>query len=343
MLAAFLVGPRQIQLKDIKKPNCGPSKILLSMKATAICGSDIKQYRAPKGEALPLVMGHEATGTVIEKGQDVKKFEVGDRVVVQPSLFCSTCLLCSEGRDNICLKGDMIGGHRAQGGFAEYLAVDEENAFRLPSNIGYIEGTQIQTLATVYHSQRRLQLKPGQGVLVIGLGATGLLHVQLARASGATPIIGVDLSPKKVALAKELGADISFCLPDDSALIKIKNATRGDGPQTVIEAVGIASTVALSIESVAPGGKVLMFGSGSDPLTGFDPFLIYYKEISIIGTRSASKADWQPSIDLVESGHVILKSLITHQVALKDVKKAFALMDEGAPGLIRIAVLGANN
>ena len=101
--------------------------------------------------------------------------------------------------------------------------------------------------------------------------------------------------------------------------------------------------MALGIEAVAPGGKILMFGSGHEPLTGFDPFLIYYKEINMIGTRAASKADWQPSIELVESGRIVLKPLITHQMAFRDIKAAFALMDEGPAELVRVAVLGAGS
>jgi len=342
MLAAFLVGPREIQVEDVENPRCDEHTMLLAMRATTICGSDISQYRTPDITSLPRVMGHETTGTIIDRGKGITKFEVGDRVVVQPALSCGTCRLCAEGKDNICLDGSMI-GHSKQGGFAEYLVVSEENVFRLPDTIDYTEGTQLQTLATVYHSQRRLQLQPGKGVLIIGLGATGLLHVQLAKASGATPIIGVDLSPQKLELAGELGADVVIQMPDDTVLAQIKDATRGEGPDAVIEAAGVSSTVALSIEAVAPGGRVLMFGSSHDPFSGFDPFLIYRKEINIIGSRSASRADWEPVIDLVASGRIALKPLVTHQLAFQDIKKAFSLMDEGASDLIRIAVLGTGN
>lgn len=342
MLAAPLVGPRKIQIEDIEAPSCSQRTVLINMKATAICGSDIKYYRTAANISLPRVLGHEMTGVVIDKGGDVRKLNIGERVIVQPALSCGACQLCYEGRDNICLAGGLR-GITVDGGFAEYIVVDERDAFRLPDTTDYAEGTQIQTLATVCHAQSRLQLEPGQSVLVIGLGATGLLHVQLAKASGATPILGVDLSPQKLEIAKELGVDVTICMPDDSALEKIRDATRGHGPSSVIEAVGIPSTVALSIEAVAPGGKVLMFGSCPEPLSGFDPLLIYYKEINIIGTRSASRGDWQSSIDLVESGNIMLKPLITHRMAFQDIEKAFALMDEGSAELIRIVILGASD
>ena len=342
MLAAPLVGPRKIQIEDIEAPRCSQRTVLINLQATAICGSDIKYYRTAANISLPRVLGHEMTGVVIDKGEDVRKLNIGERVVVQPALSCGACQLCYEGRDNICLAGGLR-GITVDGGFAEYIVVDERDAFRLPDAIDYAEGTQIQTLSTVYHAQKRLKLGPGQSVLVIGLGATGLLHIQLAKASGATPVLGVDLSPQKLELAKELGADVTICMPDDRALEKIRKATGGHGPDAVIEAVGTPPTIALGIEAVAPGGKMLMFGSCPDPLTGFDPLLIYSKEITIIGTRAACRADWQSCIELVRSGSVALKPLITHRMAFQDIKKAFALMDEGSAELIRIVVLGARD
>lgn len=340
MLAALLVGPRKIQLEEIEVPSCGQRTMLLGMKATAICGSDINTYRNAE-VALPRILGHETAGIVVDKGEDVTKFKIGDRVVVNPVVSCGMCQLCYEGREHLCLAGGLR-GRDVSGGFTEYMVVGEGDAFRLPDTLPYTEATQLQTLSTVYHAQKRLQLEPGQSVLVIGLGVTGLLHVQLAKLSGATPIVVADPFPWKLELAEELGADVAIRMPDDSAVAQIRDAIRGHGPDAVIEAVGIPSTVALSIEAVAPGGKVLMFGIGHAPITGFDPYLIYYKEINIIGTRAASRADWQPAINLVESGSILLKPLITHQVAFQDIKEAFALMDEGAPGLIRVVVLGGN-
>jgi len=152
------------------------------------------------------------------------------------------------------------------------------------------------------------------------------------------PIVAVDPFPWKLELARQLGADLGICVSDESASEQIREATRGKGPDAVIEAVGIPSTVALAIETVGRGGKVLMFGSGHNPLTGFDPFLIYYKEILMIGTRSASKADWPPTIHLVETGRIGLKPLVTHRVALQDIKKGFSLMDDGIEGVIRVVV-----
>lgn len=341
MLAALLVGPRKIQVKDIEKPSCGQRTMLIGMKAAAICGTDLQIYRSAN-VALPRIPGHEITGVVVDKGADITKFDIGDRVVLDAVTFCGRCQFCCAGKEYLCPAGGLR-GRDMDGGFAEYLVVDEEDAFRLADTLSYPEATQVQTLSTVYHAQKRLHIEPGQSVLVVGLGVTGFLHVQLAKVSGATPIVVADPFPWKLELAKELGADVAIRVPDDSAVAQIREATRGNGPDAVIEAVGIPSTMALSIEAVAPGGKVLKFGIGHDPLTSFDPYLIYYKEINIIGTRAASRADWQPAITLVEKGSITLKPLITHQLPLQEAQKGYALMDEGAPGLIRVVMLGGDH
>ena len=339
MLAAPVVGPRQIQIKNVEDPSFGPHSLLLRMKATGICGSDVKFYRG-ENITFPRILGHEISGVVVDKGKDVTKFEIGERVIVSPEVeHCGMCPLCYEGKEYLCPTGGLR-GRDVDGGFAEYVVAHEGDAFKLPDSIPDTEATQIQTLTTAYHGQRRLQIEPGKSALVIGLGATGLLHVQLAKLSGATPLVVLDPFPWKLELAKELGADVTIRTSAKNVIAQIRDATRGHGPDAVIEAVGISSTVALSVNAVAPGGKVLLFGNSHDPLTGFDTFIIYYKEINLIGTRSSSKIDWQPMINLVESGKIALKPLITHQLAFQDIKRGFSLMDAGEPGMIRAIVLG---
>jgi L-iditol 2-dehydrogenase len=215
---------------------------------------------------------------------------------------------------------------------------DEADVFKIPDAISFAEATQIQTFSTVYHSQKRLRIEPGTSVMVLGLGVSGFLHLQLAKASGATPIIAAGRSAWKLELAKKLGVAEIVKMPDDNAIDKIRNLTGGLGPDAVIEAAGTSETMIQSIETVAPGGKVLSFGAGHQLLTRFDPYLIYLKEINIIGSRAASRADWQPAINLVKSGNINLKPLVTHILPLREIQKAFALMDEKAPGLIRIAI-----
>lgn len=343
MLAAPVVGPRQIQLKEVEYPSCGPRSILVDVKATGICGSDLKFYQTPNEYlTVPRILGHEITGVVVDKGKEATRFDIGARIVVNPMYSCGTCQICYEGRDCICPAGGLM-GRDVDGGFVEYMAIDEKYAFNLPDSLPYAEATQIQTLTTVYHGQRRLQLEPGKSALVIGLGATGLLHVQLAKASGATPLVVLDPFPWKLELAKDLGADVAIRASDNNVIAQIRNATRGTGPDAIIEAVGIPSTVALSVEAVAPGGKILLFGNSHDPLSGFDSFIIYFKEINLIGTRASSKTDWEPVINLVESGKITLEPLITHHLAFKDVKKGFMFMDKGEQGLIRAVVSGSGD
>ena len=337
MLAAQLVTSRVIEVNEVDKPSFGMTSILIKVKFTAICGTDLNIYRNASNVDLPRTLGHEITGIVADKGENVTRVEIGDRVVVDPVYFCGQCQLCSEGKSYLCPKGGLL-GRESDGGFAEYVVVNEINVFKIPEDISFAEATQIQTLSTIYHSQKRLHVEPGKSIMVVGMGVTGLLHVQLAKASGATPIVAVDVFQSKLELAKKYGADVAIKVPDSSAIDKIRNATRGKGPSAVIEAVGIPSTVSLSMESVASGGKVLLFGVGHQPFTGWDSYIIYFKELNVVGTRAASNIDWQPSIDLVENGSINLKPLVTHILPLQDVQTAFAVMDEGGEGVIRVVV-----
>ncbi|MFC1946202.1 zinc-binding dehydrogenase [Chloroflexota bacterium] len=336
MLAAQLVGPRRVELGEVAKPACGDGQVLVKVRYTAVCGTDIATYREAK-VALPRIPGHEITGVVAQTGRGVTRFETGDRVVIHPVCACGRCKLCNEGKSYLCAAGGLL-GRESDGGLAEYVVADEPDVFPIPEGVSFAEATQIQTLSTVYHSQQRLRVEPGKGLMVVGMGVTGFLHVQLARASGAIPVIAVSRSPWKLELARELGADEAISTEEPDAQDRIKEATGGQGPEAVIEAVGVPSTVAFSIESVAPGGRVLLYGSGHQPLTGFDPYLIYFKEINLIGSRAAGRADWPPVLNLVRSGRINLKPLITHVLPLAEVARAFSMMDEQAAGVIRIAV-----
>jgi 2-desacetyl-2-hydroxyethyl bacteriochlorophyllide A dehydrogenase len=336
MLAAQLVGPRQIKMAEVPKPVCGKNSVLVKIKYTAICGTDLHTWR-DANVALPRIMGHEIVGVIAEKGALVTKHQVGERVVLNQSYACGECDLCDEAKAYLCKRGGLL-GRDADGGYTEYIVVSEPDAFKIPDSVPFAEATQIQTLSTVYHGQKRLQMESGRSAMVVGMGVTGFLHLQLAKATGATPVIAVDTFPWKLELAKRLGADEVLQVPDEKAVEKITALTGGKGPHAVIEAVGIPPTVSLAIQSVAPGGKVLMFGIGHQPLTGFDPYAIYFKEINLIGCRASGRADWPPSIALVKSGAINLKPLVTHIMPLTETAKGFELMDKNAQGLIRVAI-----
>ena len=220
MLAAQLVAPRTIKINEVDKPGCGKDSILIKIRFTAICGTDLHTYRDANVD-LPRTLGHEMTGIVVDKGENTTRVEIGDRVVVDPVYSCGQCQLCSEGKSSLCAKGGLL-GRESDGGCAEYIAVSEANAFKITDALSFAEATQIQTLSTVYHSQKRLHVEPGKSIMIVGMGVAGLLHVQLARASGATPIVAVDIFQSKLDLAKKLGADVAIKVPDDNAVDKIR-------------------------------------------------------------------------------------------------------------------------
>jgi 2-desacetyl-2-hydroxyethyl bacteriochlorophyllide A dehydrogenase len=336
LLAAQLISPRKIELTEIDMPICDHNLVLIKVRYTAICGTDMHTYRNANVN-LPRTMGHETTGIVWDKGKNVTSVEIGDRVVVNPIYSCGQCQLCQEGKEYLCHRGGLR-GRESDGYFAEYIVASESDVFKIPEGLQLAAATQIQTLSTVYHAQKRLQIEPGKSVMVVGMGISGFLHLQLAKVSGAIPVIAVINSKWKADLAQKLGADEVISIQDGNTEEKIKNVTGSLGPYIVIEATGIPSMVALSTESIASGGKVLLFGTGSQPLTGVNPYSLYFKEVNLINSRAASRTDWQPAINLVGSGVINLQPLVTHLIPLHEIQKAFNMVDERIEKFIRVAV-----
>jgi (R,R)-butanediol dehydrogenase / meso-butanediol dehydrogenase / diacetyl reductase len=336
LLAAALIAPRTINIKELEKPSCGPDSVLVKIDFTAICGTDVTIYKTGNVN-VPRILGHETAGTISEIGVNVTNFKLGDRVIINPVSYCGKCELCCQGKEALCPSGGLR-GRELDGFFAEYVLADKTDIYKIPEGVSSAEATQIQTLTTVYHSQRRLDVKPGKGILVIGLGVTGLLHVMLAKASGAIPVIAAARSQWKLDLARELGADEILKLPDIHALDKLKTLTGGTGPDAVIDAAGTPETFLQSIEWVAPSGNFLSYGTLHEPVNNFSTFQTYFKEINIISSRAASHADWMPSINLVKGRKIDLKRLITHQLPLRQIQDGFKMMEDSSSRAIRIAI-----
>ena len=211
------------------------------MTHSGICGTDYKIYSGAIPVSYPRIMGHEMAGEVVDAGA-AGSFRAGDRVIIDPELYCGACFHCRIGQTHLCPNGMLI-GRDTNGGFAEYVAAPASQVFRLPDSIDSRTAPLIQVLTTCLHAQRQIDIFPGESVVVFGLGVTGQLHVQLAKARGASPVIGVTRSAEKRALAETLGADLT--IPGgDGAIEKVRDATEGRGADVVIETTGVLPSVA---------------------------------------------------------------------------------------------------
>ena len=323
MKAMVLKAPRNLGLEDVERPRPGAGQVLVRVTNTGVCGTDLKIFDGAVPVKYPLIMGHEMVGQVVEGGND--RVRNRDRVIVDPCLYCGMCVNCRAGQTSLCRNGGLV-GRDSNGGFAEYLLAPLTHVYRLPESVGSQKAPLIQILTTCVHAQRFVNIFAAQSVIVLGLGVAGQLHVQLAKARGAKPVIGITRSAFKRKLAEQLGADITFASGAE-ALQGVLDATNGDGADVVIESTGKLPVLSEAISMVRPGGGIVLFGV-STATEGKLPFYqLYYKELTLYNSRAAKGEDFPASIDLVAKGMVKLDPLVSHLLPLTDLGKAIQMLD----------------
>ena len=335
MRAAVVRAPRQLRIEDVDEPKVGNHDVLVRIRATAICGTDVEIIKGKGGAKFPVIPGHEFAGVIERVGPQVTVFKPGDRVVGNPAIFCGKCFWCRKGLQNLCVYGGLMGRER-DGAFAEYASIPESNVFKLPDEVSFEEATIITTLTTVLHSNRLINIFPESSVAIVGSGFVGLLHVQLAKLRGARPIIAITRSKWKLELAEKLGADVTIRAGDKNLLSKVKEITGDIGVDLAIEAVGDPTTLSRCVELVRPGGKVLFFGISSDKAGDLNLFPFYYKQLSILGSKANLTEDWEPSIQMVATGKIDVKQLITQEIPFEELQKGLEMFEDTNVHSIRI-------
>jgi len=328
MKAMVLRAPGKLALEDVPRPQAPPGHVLVRITHSGLCGTDLKIYQGAIPAKYPLIMGHEMIGEIVEGGPQ------GQRVIIDPVLYCGTCFHCRAGQTNLCPNGGLI-GRETNGGFAELAAVPRSQVFRLPPKVDSRTAPLIQVATTCLHGQRLVQLAPGESVAVIGLGVSGQLHVQIAKARGAGTVVGISRSVFKNELAIELGADLAVRSGPD-AIERVLEATGGRGADVVIESTGVMASVADAIRMVRFGGRILLFGILSATEGALPFYDLYFKELSVINNRAATSQDFPAMIDLVDRGAVRLEPLVTHHLRLEELETALGMVQDGPPERLKI-------
>jgi len=319
-----LRAPNELALDDVALPGVPVGHVLVRITHSGLCGTDLKIYKGAIPARYPLIMGHEMVGELVS----------GERVIVDPVLYCGTCFHCRLGQTNLCPAGGLI-GRETNGGFAEYAAVPKAQVFSLPDSIDSRIAPLIQVATTCLHAQRLASVSLGESVAVLGLGVSGQLHVQLAKARGAGKVIGVSRSGFKNDLARQLGADVAI-ESGQTAVAQVLEATEGRGADVVIECTGVMTSIADAIRMARFGGRILLFGITS-ATSGTLPFYdLYFKELTLINNRAATAQDFPVTIDLVKRGAVRLEPLITHRMALDELGTALGMVEDGAERRLKI-------
>jgi len=324
MKAMVLRAPGDLALSDVARPEVPAGHVLVRITHSGLCGTDLKIYKGAIPAQYPLIMGHEMVGELVS----------GERVIIDPVLSCGTCFHCRIGQTNLCPAGGLI-GRETDGGFAEYAVVPAAQVFRLPDSLDLRIAPLIQVATTCLHAQRLANVSLGESVAVIGLGVSGQLHVQIAKARGAAKVIGISRSKFKNDLAMQLGADVAI-ESGPGTVAKILDETEGRGADVVIECTGVMPSIADAIRMARFGGRIQMFGI-TNATSGALPFYdLYFKELTLINNRAATAQDFPVMIDLVNRGVVRLEPLVTHRMALDELGAALGMVEDGGERRLKI-------
>ncbi len=337
MRAAVLYAPQDLRIVEVPRPEIGQGEVLLRVKATAICGTDVSIYLGKGKTAYPRIQGHESTGEIEELGEGVTGFSAGDRAVINPAVFCRNCPYCFNGVTNLCNRGGLF-GREFDGSFAEYVKVPAYCVHKLPPEITFIDGTTINVLATVLRSHDRFPIKPGDTVAVIGQGVSGLLHTRVSKLRGASKVIGISRSRWKLEMAQRFGADEVVGAGGGDAVKQVMDLTNGSGADVVVESVGKGETLRQAMEMARPGGTVVAFGVGERSMPDFPHYSVYYKELSVIGSRGMRPTDYENGTRIVTSGQIDLKPLVTEVLPLERVREGMDTVANDPGKALRIVI-----
>ena len=324
-----------IKIVDTDKPKPGPRDVLVRVKATAYCGSDLHLYKwdgqAVKWNSpLPRILGHEFSGDVVEVGMNVTMVKVGDQVAGETHIPCEQCYMCRTGRMHICENMKIFGVHVPEGSFAEYAVIPETIAYKLPPKTPYDVGALYEPCGVAMHAVQRATPNPGDTTVVLGCGPIGIYVQQIMKALGSD-VVATDIKRFRIDHARRVGAAREVIDASDGNVVeKVKAAIGRRGADIVFEAAGAGDTIRQSLDMVAKAGRVVLFGASPDNPTLDTTTYIVYKEIDVLGlTGRYMYSTWDRVQRLVTRGLVDLKSVVTHQFPLEKAEEGFQLLLKG--------------
>jgi len=319
-----------LKIEEIPDPRVGPGEILVKVAACGVCHTDLHyiEHGVATFKKPPLVLGHEASGIVVERGVDVGNVKAGDRVLIPAVLTCGRCTFCRIGRENICEGLRMLGNH-LDGAYAEFVAVPAKDVLLLPESIPLEEASIIaDAISTPYHAvTNRACVRPGDTVVVFGCGGVGINAVQLATAAGGF-VIAVDVSERKLEWARQFGASATINGASVERVSKEVRKLTGGGADVAMEVIGHPRTIEEAFECVRPGGRLVVVGYTHEAVS-IVAGKIMFKEIEVRGSLGCRPVDYVPLIRMVEQGRIDLRGQVTHRFRLEEIGKAFEVMKEG--------------
>jgi L-iditol 2-dehydrogenase len=340
MKALLLSSYNHLELANLPVPSPAPDEVLIRVAACGICGSDVHGYDGSSGRRIPpLVMGHEAAGIVSAVGSSVSSFAPGDRVTFDSTVYCGACPSCLRGDMNLCdsrqVLGVSCGDYRRAGAFAEFVAVPARILHRLPENLPFAEAAMLEAVAVAIHGVNLAHITASDSVLVIGAGTIGILTLQAVRATGCKKVLVTDVDQNRLNLAKQLGATETR-LSSENLQSQILQLTSNQGVDVALECVGRNETVAAGIDAARKGGTVVLVGNIA-PNVNLPLQKVVTRQIRLQGS-CASSGEYPRAIELLASGAIKVKPLITAVAPLEDGASWFQRLHNREPNLLKVVL-----
>ena len=339
MKSLLLTSYNHLEIADMPVPAIGPNEVRVRVETCGICGSDVHGYDGSTGRRIPpIVMGHEAAGTVAAVGAAVHDYAKGDRVTFDSTVYCGKCEFCARGQINLCDNREVIGvscgEYRRHGAFAEYVVVPERILYHLPAAFSFADAAMLEAVSVGVHAIKVAEVKGGETALVVGAGMIGLLTMQAARAAGCSRVFITDVDASRLLLAKDVGADEAIHLSGAELVAEVLRLTGGRGVDLAFEAVGRNETVAAAIDCTRKGGTVTLVGNIAPEVT-LPLQKVVVRQIRLQGS-CASSGEYPEAIQLIASGKMQVKPLITAVASLEEGPRWFARLHAGEPNLMKV-------
>ena len=321
MKALVLENYKNLVYKDVSDPVIENNEVLVKVKACGICGSDVHGYDGSTGRRIPpIIMGHEASGVIVQTGQDVKRWKEGDRVTFDSTVYPLEDWFTLQGKYNLSENREVLGvspgSYKRNGAFAEYIAIPQHILYKIPDSVSFEQAAMVEAIAVALHAINLPGVKTGESCLVAGAGMIGIFIIKLLKLSGASKIIAIDINKQRLLNAEKAGADLTI----DSSNCKVDETIKAfagiRGVDLSFEAVGISETVNLAIESVRKGGTVVLVGNIT-PQIDFPLQKIVTRELTIQGS-CAIRGEYEAVLELLEKGKIKVDDQISKIAPLSE-------------------------
>jgi L-iditol 2-dehydrogenase len=339
MDALVLKEPMRFAFEEVKAPAPKADEVLIAVRACGICGSDVHGMDgSTRRRQPPIIMGHEASGVIVQVGDEAGPWETHERVTFDSTIYCGECSYCRRGLVNLCDRRMVLGvscdDYRRDGAFAEYVAVPGRLVYRLPKSVSFEQAAMVEPLSVAVHAVGRTPIPPDDTAVVIGTGVIGLLVVQVLKALECGEVVAVDVQNERLDCALRCGADVALNAGECDAVREVGKITSGKGADLVFEAVGLASSVRTALSCIRKGGAAVLIGNLS-PRVELPLQDVVTRQLSLFGS-CASCGEYARCLDLIADGKVDVDALVSAVAPLSEGADWFERLYRKEPGLLKV-------